>query len=368
MCLFWVVISAIKVIYDFLMSQIMTRQDYQYDLLTDIYTSLVAVVLAGFLGATTIVFLLKNIYKYFPLWQALLISAISITTIIIVVSFPAAMFYTSSIENLPFLHEETISSAFAFYLRPDFLLVLLIWVSVSMLSLIFLQVNDRYGHGVLLEVLAGKYYRPRREKRIFMFLDMKSSTSIAETLGDIQYFRLLNDLYSQLNDIITEHYGEIYQYVGDEIVVTWRLNSGVKKARCVECFFQVEEILARLSNEYYSSYGYRPEFKAAIHCGVVTAGEVGTVKKDIIYTGDVLNTTSRILECCNQFKVKLIISGHLLDLLDLPVRYKATDLGTFKFRGKQKEVPISTIMHNENRVKQKHRSMWRKVARKIKTR
>ncbi|MFA0963793.1 adenylate/guanylate cyclase domain-containing protein [Roseivirga sp. BDSF3-8] len=343
--LFWLGIALFKVIYDYLFIQVSAKPDYQYDLSTDVFTSILVVALAGLLGATTMVFILKDIYKNFPLWVTLLINAFTITSVIIIVCFPASMFYFSYSRGLPLWNELVIENSWSFYLRPDFLIVLLVWTVVSMLTLVFLQVNDRYGHGKLLDLLMGRYYSPKQEERIFMFLDMKSSTTIAETLGDKKYFTLLNRLYVDLNEVIHESYGEIYQYVGDEIVITWKLKSGIKKGRCIDCFFTVDQILDRLSEEYFTSYGHRPEFKAALHCGKVTTGEVGTVKKDIIYTGDVLNTTSRILECCNGFDAKLIVSDELLKLIQTPTHYTVISLGEFKFRGKRKEVPISTVMN-----------------------
>ena len=45
---------------------------------------------------------------------------------------------------------------------------------------VLLLVNDKYGPGVFRDFLLGRYFQPKREERIFMFLDIKSSTTIAE--------------------------------------------------------------------------------------------------------------------------------------------------------------------------------------------
>ena len=45
---------------------------------------------------------------------------------------------------------------------------------------------------------------------------------------------------------------------------------------------------------YNQKFGVNPDFKAGIHLGEVTTGEIGALKKEIIFTGDVLNTTARI--------------------------------------------------------------------------
>jgi len=45
-------------------------------------------------------------------------------------------------------------------------------------------------------MIAENYYQPKKEERIYMFMDMRSSTSIAENIGNEMYFNLLNDLLS----------------------------------------------------------------------------------------------------------------------------------------------------------------------------
>ena len=49
---------------------------------------------------------------------------------------------------------------------------------------LLLGVNDLLGPGVLFAFVAGRYYHPRREERILLFIDMRASTAIAERLGE----------------------------------------------------------------------------------------------------------------------------------------------------------------------------------------
>src|SRR6185436_2281787 len=60
------------------------------------------------------------------------------------------------------------------------------------LLVFFLQINQLLGEGILWKFIGGKYHQPREEERIFMFLDMKSSTTIAEQLGHVRFYALLN--------------------------------------------------------------------------------------------------------------------------------------------------------------------------------
>ncbi|WP_044220009.1 hypothetical protein [Chitinophaga pinensis] len=54
-----------------------------------------------------------------------------------------------------------------------------------------------------------------------MFLDLNSSTTIAETLGDKRYHAFLKDIFTDITNPILDKKGEIYQYVSDEVIVAW---------------------------------------------------------------------------------------------------------------------------------------------------
>ena len=127
--------------------------------------------------------------------------------------------------------------------------------------------------------LMGKYYHPKEEDRIFIFMDMKSSTTIAESIGNARYFEMLQDVFNDITDPIISCEGEIYQYVGDEIIVSWNLKEGIKNENFIRCFTQVRDKLNEIAPRYKETYGFTPEFKAGVHHGTVTAGEIGSIKK-----------------------------------------------------------------------------------------
>ena len=223
----------------------------------------------------------------------------------------------------------------------------ILWGGIILLTLFLLQVNDKFGPGILLKFLAGNYHQPKKEERIFMFMDMRSSTSIAEKIGNEKYFYLLNDLFSDITDTILNNEGEIYQYVGDEIVISWTLKKGIRNANCLRCFTQIQEKLTELAPIYQKEYELMPEFKAGIHSGLVMAGEIGVIKKDIIFSGDVLNTTARIQELCNQYSVDILISKETFELLSDTDGYTLIPMGSIELRGKKTKIELNTIKHSE---------------------
>ncbi|NTV45865.1 MAG: adenylate/guanylate cyclase domain-containing protein [Chlorobiales bacterium] len=218
-----------------------------------------------------------------------------------------------------------------------------IWFLIVVCTSFLHEVSDKYGQGVLWQLILGKYHKPKEEIKIFMFLDMKSSTTIAQKIGHNHFFLLLSDFFNDITDPIINNNGQIYQYVGDEVVVTWTLDAGIRDAACVKCFFDMEEAICGSGDKYIAKYGVVPLFKAGLHFGQVTVGEVGVIKKEIVYTGDVINTTSQIQSTCNRYDEKLLISKDLLDLLILDKSYRKKELGNIQLKGKASEVTLFGI-------------------------
>ena len=213
------------------------------------------------------------------------------------------------------------------------------------LCFFYLGISENVGDKVLVNFFTGKYHSPIEENRIFMFLDMKSSTTIAEELGNIRYFDLLRDYYDELSESIILHKGEVYQYVGDEIVISWNLEAGLENDNCVKCFFSMKEALERNKDVYEKKYNFFPTFKAGLHFGPVTTGEIGALKKEIFYTGDVLNVTSRIQNLCNTYQMDLVISEELAERLSLE-GIESKTLGEVSLKGRIAKLGILGIQES----------------------
>jgi adenylate cyclase len=207
-----------------------------------------------------------------------------------------------------------------------------------------LQMNRMIGASVLRYFVAGVYHRPKAEERIFLFLDLADSTGHAERLGSARYFELLRRIVDGLTEPILEAQGEIYQYAGDEIVITWTLGRGVSGANCVRCFFLVREAIAGAAAVYERDFGVVPRFRGGLHGGTVTAGELGDLRQQIVFVGDILNTAARLEEYAKRSGLDLVASGALLERLTLPVEIEARRCGELELRGKEKRVDAYSLV------------------------
>jgi len=239
---------------------------------------------------------------------------------------------------------ETSSASLAAYFGSDEFLTVNLYTLVLVFAVGFLRVVNRMlGQNALFLFLTGKYHRPVEEERVFMFLDIKASTTIAEKIGHTRYHAFLNDFFYDITPAIIESKGEIYRYVGDEVIVTWPRDRGLRDANCIHCYFRIAKTIAGISAQYEKNYGFTPGFRAGFHIGMVTSGLIGDIKRDVAFNGDTVNTTARIRSECTTAGRDLLFSGDLLNRLqasDLPA---LENIGRIKLRGKEEEIELYSV-------------------------
>ncbi len=298
-----------------------------------------AVFLVGLVIGAVEVLWLGRLFKYKAFWQKILYKMgfyLLFMLVINLITFPIA----ASIELQSSLFDAQVWHKFSNYIVSATFLSTMISLAFSIfVSLLYSDISEHLGHNVLLNFFSGKYHQPKEESRVFMFLDMKSSTSFAEQLGHKTYFRFLSDYYNQLSNAIIQNKGEVYQYVGDEIVVTWEKADGLERHNCIRCFYDMKQSLRKKSSYFEETYGVVPSFRAAIHTGPVTTGEIGALKKEIFFTGDVLNVTARIQKLCKPLQQEIIISEALAEQL-APKGLQLEPLGDMELEGRKKPVEL----------------------------
>ncbi len=238
-----------------------------------------------------------------------------------------------------------VNTEFGWWRTDKVFRVFILYIILASLVLSFIKIaNEKFGKGVFLKMLLGRYKDPKEEKRIFMFLDLKSSTTIAETLGHYKYSQLIQDCFYDINDVVPKYDAEIYQYVGDEVVLSWPYTKGLANKNCIALFFEFQDVLKSKTNYYTQKYGLTPVFKAGLHGGKLMVAEVGIVKKELAFHGDVINTAARIQAECNMHNVSILISEKLTNDLNIKESYSVKALGSVLLKGKLEEVGIYTLV------------------------
>jgi adenylate cyclase len=282
----------------------------------------------------------ENRFRRWPFSRVLLFKTILYTTVI--------YFVTVSLATIAGVLEGRKINELPGYLMSINQLVLVVYaLAVYSLLILFLQINNLLGEGILWKFLTGKYHKPREEERIFMFLDMKSSTSIAEQLGHVRFYRLLNELFHEISQPVILTKAEIYQYIGDEVVLTWQVKNGLENSNCLQTFFMFQERLSKNAERYFVEFGVKPEFKAGLHYGKVVSAQIGDLKREIVYNGDVLNTTARIQSQCNTYQKNFLVSGNLMGRLEQKNGFHWEKMDAVKLRGKETEVELFSVTNSK---------------------
>lgn len=220
---------------------------------------------------------------------------------------------------------------------------------ISLVSNFMDELHRKLGRDAIFNLVLGKYHQVKKEERLFLFIDLNNSTDLAEEMGEMEFSHFLQDFFYDISEPIARYFGRVYQYVGDEVVVTWPVKKGLRFAVCTRCFFAIQKQIRRYEEQYMQRYGRIPEFKAALHGGNIVVSEVGKYKSEIAYHGDVLNTTSRMLNKCHDLNAEFIVSDYILENTDMPKYLLSDSLGSFQMKGKQQEMELYAVSLSVNK-------------------
>jgi adenylate cyclase len=205
------------------------------------------------------------------------------------------------------------------------------------------QMNRKLGTGVLINFVTGRYYHPTYKERIIMFMRILYADEIVQGIGRLQYHAFIKSAIFDISEAIIRNKGSIYEYVEDEVVISWPMQRGMDGEHCIRTYFEARKILQGKMLYYKQNFGFTPEIKAAIHSGKVIRGEIGDVKSQIVFHGDVMNTTSRILDACVAQHSNILATGTLLQRLEKPTEWQFKSCGKFQVRGREQPVDVYSI-------------------------
>ena len=224
-----------------------------YSFMHTLITGLIICLIGACLLGSLEVLILGKLLRKYPLGISLLIkTSVYILFILFFTSMATLYVYSSEIAK-PMFSGNVLHLYINTYLNARVVLTIVYWGIACMMALFILQINEKFGQGVLINFLLGKYHKPKEERRIFMFMDLKSSTTYAEKLGHIKYSQLIQDCFYDLTDIVLSYEAKIYQYVGDEVVLSWDVDKGINHENCLKTFFAFDNLLQSKSKYYKNS-------------------------------------------------------------------------------------------------------------------
>ena len=216
-------------------------------------------------------------------------------------------------------------------------------IAMAVIANAVIEIGHLLGFGTVASLLSGRYARPRREQRAFLLIDMKGSTGLAERLGPVRFLDLLNDFFRDVADGALECGAEIHKYVGDEAILTWRLDGPAIDADVLACPFAIRDRIEAQHATYRRLYDAEPAFRASLHCGEIVTGQIGDVRREIAFVGDTLNVAARLLDAARESAHDVLVSADLLSRTRLPPGVTARPLPTLQVRGREADLAIAAL-------------------------
>ena len=284
---------------------------------------------------------LKHLVRNLPLWFGLLVKTITLVAAAFLLNYILHFTYIWLIEKEP-LTTELGRNYYKQFQTSLFLSQMVRWLITFLFTIMVIEVNEKYSPGVFFDILAGRYLTPKNEKRTVMFVDLVDSTTIAEHLGHKKNFRFIRDFIYFISVALLENDGQIYQYVGDEVVVSWVVKKPNANRKCLQALLDCKRIIQRNKNYFKRQYGVVPEFRAGIHTGEVTIGEIGVIKKDLAMSGDTMNTAARLRSATSELDEKVIISKDFAAQTNLK-NWNAVNLGLVDLKGKESAMELFAL-------------------------
>lgn len=210
------------------------------------------------------------------------------------------------------------------------------------MNLVF-GITNIIGRRAFLNFIIGRYHTPVEENRFVLFVDIAGSTGLAERLGGVGIHRLLDHTFRLLTLSVVDYRGEVLNYVGDEVIVTWPESSGAVDYRPLRCFMAMREELARASSQLEREFGVVPRIRGSLHFGPVIVGEIGDIKRAIVFNGDVMNTAARLEELSRNVDGGFLASRAAMERFSSAPPFAIRDLGRLPIRGRADGIDVVGI-------------------------
>lgn len=206
--------------------------------------------------------------------------------------------------------------------------------AASVILLLFLdQSRALLGNQVFFALFSGRYAKPVAEERAFLLIDMANSTRIAEQHGDAEAMRIVALFLHALGEPVRRHRGTIDKYIGDQAIISWRLNPG-DRVDMPACALAIAARLLALDRDMRAEAGMDIGFRIAMHAGPVIVAQVGDERREITYFGDTINTLSRMDGVAKDLGADIIISADGVIRSHIPNSMELRPLGTVSIRGR----------------------------------
>jgi adenylate cyclase len=216
-------------------------------------------------------------------------------------------------------------------------------VAFLVLANLVIGITNIIGPRAFRNFITGRYHSPVEENRFVLFVDIAGSTGLAERLGGVGIHRFLDRTFRLLTLAVVDYRGEVLGYVGDEVIVTWPERGGAVDCRPLRCFVAMRDELTAVKGRFEREFGAVPRIRGSLHFGPVIVGEIGDVKRAIVFNGDVMNTAARLEELSRNVDGGFLASRAAMERFATAPPFAVRDLGRLPIRGRADGIDVVGI-------------------------
>ena len=178
-----------------------------------------------------------------------------------------------------------------------------------------------------------------------LFSDIRSFTTLTETLGPQGTVALLNEYFTIMVDCITEEGGMLDKFIGDAIMAAF----GIPVAhdddedRAMRAAIKMLTSLTEWNKDREAKGLMTIDHGLGLNTDNVVSGNIGSPKRmDYTMIGDGVNLAARLESACKQYHAHLLISEFTFH--KLKGTYKIRDIDDVIVKGKTKPVRIFEVL------------------------
>lgn len=184
----------------------------------------------------------------------------------------------------------------------------------------------------------------QRQEVTILFSDIRSFTTITESLPPEKLTELLHQYFSEMTEEILAANGVLDKFIGDAIMAFWGapLSQPDHADRATQAALGMIKRLTALQPKWLQEGYPLVDIGIGINTGVVTVGNMGSHKRfDYTVIGDDVNAAARLEGLNKEYKSHIIMADATLKKLTVKVTTKL--LGDILVKGKTKPIKIYQV-------------------------
>lgn len=188
-----------------------------------------------------------------------------------------------------------------------------------------------------------------------LFSDLRSYSTISETLSPTQVVALLNDYMGEMGQIVDDHHGVVIEFLGDAVLAVFgAIDPDPDHARhAVDCALAMQQRLDVLNAKWQKSgvadlwtrAGIaRLRARIGVHTGTVIAGNMGGYRRmKYAVIGDPVTVATKVESLNNVTETDVLITAETRAELDSSYVARTTTRGQYPVKGRAAAIEVFSI-------------------------